>query len=228
MRAMNQASPAEPLPISVVGHAAPLARQLGAPEDVAALALIEANVMLCGARVTDAASLRRVLADYRERVLVPLEFPAICSAFAHASRGETRELIALDQRLAREAALMPFAEASRHAGRRQLGRLRPLRGQRIVQRYLAAVERGAARGWHTVAYGLTLALFSIPLRQGLAHYAQRTLRGFIESKAGPLRLGETVMEEVWEEVCAPIQPAVEHLFEFSPGGAEGNRFPANG
>lgn len=216
MRAINKTHLAEPLPAIVNGTAASLARQLGAPETAEARALFEADVILRGAFVTDAATLRGVLEEYRTRVLLPLEFPAISSAFAHASRGETRELIDLDQRLAREAALMPFAEASRHAGRRQLGRLRPLRDQRIVQRYLAAVERGEARGWHTVAYGLTLALFSIPLRQGLAHYAQRTMRGFIESKAEALRLAEPAMEEIFVEICAPIQPAVERFVEFTP------------
>lgn len=69
----------------------------------------------------------------------------------------------------------PFASPSRQIGRRQLARLRPLRDERIVRRYLAAVESGRADGWHTVVYGLTLALYSLPLRQGLLHYAQETL-----------------------------------------------------
>jgi hypothetical protein len=53
-----------------------------------------------------------------------------------------------------------------------------LRDERLVQRYLSAVEFGQANGWHTVVYGITLAMYSLPLRQGLLHYAQQTLGAF--------------------------------------------------
>ena len=65
-----------------------------------------------------------------------------------------------------------------------------MRDQRVVQRYLQAVEGGQANGWHTLVYGLTLAVYSLPLRQGLLGYAHQTTRGFIYSAArmlAPLR-----------------------------------------
>ena len=37
-----------------------------------------------------------------------------------------------------------------------------------------AVERGEAHGWHTLVDGVTLAIYSLPLRQGLLGYAQQT------------------------------------------------------
>jgi urease accessory protein UreF len=80
--------------------------------------------------------------------------------------------------------------ASCRVGQRQLSKLRPMRDQRLVQRYLAAIEDGRARGWHTLVYGVSLAMFSLPLRQGLQHYAEQTARGFIDSSARSLRLAE--------------------------------------
>ena len=54
----------------------------------------------------------------------------------------------------------------RACARSAAGSARPLRDQRLVQRYLTAVEQGEAQGWHTLVYGLTLAVYSLPLRQG--------------------------------------------------------------
>lgn len=113
-------------------------------------------------------------------------------------RGELRELIAQDQRLNEQIGLTPFAAPSRRTGRLQLARLSPLRDDRIVQRYLAAVKSGKAHGWHTIVYGLTLALYSLPLRQGLLHYAQETLTTLAKNAAegdDALHLG-ALMEQV--------------------------------
>src|SRR6185436_12829880 len=105
-------------------------------------------------------------------------------------RHEVRELAQFDRQLADEPALKPFAEASRRVGQTELLRLRPLRDERIVRRYLEAVERGEASAWHTLVYGLTLALYSMPLRQGLLGYGFQTSRGFIYAAATPLQLSE--------------------------------------
>ena len=60
-------------------------------------------------------------------------------------------------------------------GKFQLAALRPMRDQRVVQRYWTALESGQAQGWHTLVYGLTLFIYSVPLRQGLVHYAEQTI-----------------------------------------------------
>jgi urease accessory protein UreF len=122
-------------------------------------------------------SLRDFLEGYETRMLVPLEMPAITRARFHAARGHPRELIALDRELANQPVPPAFASASRRVGRVQLERLRPLRDERTVQRYRAAVEAGDAAGWHTVVYGITLAVYSWPLRHGLLTYAQAALSG---------------------------------------------------
>ena len=90
-------------------------------------------------------------------------------------------------------------------------RLRPLRDQRLVQRYLAAVEEGTANGWHTLVYGLTLAVYSLPLRPGLIGYAQRTTRGFIQSAARSLKLSKADSEAFVAEFSAGLPSAVESL-----------------
>src|SRR5213075_2729464 len=129
----------------------------------------------------------------------------------HASRNEVRELVALDQELAAEPVLKQFAHPSRRVGQAQLQKLRPLRDQRVVQRYLHAVESGVAHGWHTLVYGLTLAIYSLPLRQGLLGYAHQTLRSFIYSAARFLRLSERECRVLFDEVCANLPAQIETL-----------------
>ncbi len=187
----------------------PLAEQLGSAEGLVALGSASASLRL--APVHDLPSLRRFLRDYRSQVLLPFELPAIQSAYGHATHLEVRELVALDRRLAVEPILRAFAAASRRVGRSQLQKLRPLRDQRVVQRYLHAVESDQADGWHTLVYGVTLAVYSLPLRQGLLGYAHQTTRGFIYSAARMLRLSERQCRALFDTLCADLPDAVEVL-----------------
>ncbi|HMJ91735.1 MAG TPA: urease accessory UreF family protein [Candidatus Acidoferrum sp.] len=198
---------AAPAPTELIGDAHPLLEQLGATDAVALATEVAAAIQL--RHVRDVVSLRVFLDAYRTEILGPLELPTIMTAYGHASRGEVRELIQLDARLATEKGLRDFAIASCRVGQRQLSKLRALRDQRVVQRYLAAIEKGEARGWHTLVYGVALAVYSMPLRQGLQHYAQHTMRGFIESAARPLRLSETTILEVLSEQTAHVPQTIE-------------------
>ena len=103
----------------------------------------------------------------------------ILRAHALGAAGQARELLELDREWGRRIGMLPFAEASLRVGQRQLSRLRPMSDLPVVRRYLEAIHRGRAHGWHPVVYGLVLATFSIPLRQGLMHYADQTLGGFL-------------------------------------------------
>ncbi len=145
---------------------------------------------------------REFLEIYLARILLPLELPAIAEACGHALRGELRELIAQDQRLQAPLRLTPFAGPSQIIGRLQLARMRPLRDDRVVQRYLDAVESGRAFGWHTIMYGLTLAVYSLPLRQGLLFYAQQTLAGLAAA-------AESELAGALDELMNRVPPAVE-------------------
>jgi urease accessory protein UreF len=187
----------------------PLAEQLGSTEGLATLASVCAQ--LCVAPVQDLSSLRRFLYSYHAEMLVPLELPAIRASFDHAGRNELRELVALDQRLAEQLPLRSFAAASRRVGQGQLQKLRPLRDVRLVQRYLLRVKTGQAHGWHTLVYGLTLEVYSLPLRQGLLGYAHQTTRGFIYSAARILQFSERQCRNVFDEFCARLPIAVDHL-----------------
>jgi len=187
----------------------PLAEQLGSADGLVELGSVSCLLQL--RPVHDLRSLKVFLHSYREKILFQFELPAIETAYGHTSRNELRELVALDQHLASEPLLQNFAAPSRRVGQAQLQKLRPLRDQRVVQRYLAAVETGEAHGWHTLVYGLTLAVYSLPLRQGLLGYAHQTTRGFIYSAARMLGLSERQCRDLFDELAVNLPEGVEAL-----------------
>jgi len=193
-------------PAELLGDPHPLLDQLGSPDELpvtTVAGLVEFQ------NVSSLPALRSFLDAYRLQILAPIELPAIVAAYNHAARGEVKELIAFDERLGQDAAIRRFAVASCRVGQRQLSRLRPMRDQRVVQRYLAAIEDGKARGWHTLVYGVSLAMFSLPLRQGLQHYIEQTLRGFIGSSARSLRFAEADGDALLLEQATHIPRAIE-------------------
>jgi urease accessory protein UreF len=187
----------------------PLADQLGSTDGLVTLGSVSASLRL--APVHNIPSLRSFLRNYQSQILLPCELPAIQSAHSHATRHEVRELVALDQSLGGRPIFSEFAAASQRVGQSQLRKLRPLRDQRVVQRYLHAVESGEAHGWHTLVYGLTLAVYSLPLRQGLLGYAHQTTRGFIYSAARMLSLSEHQCRTLFDSLCAGLPEAVGDL-----------------
>lgn len=189
----------------------PLAEQLGSADGLLTLSSVSSELQL--PPVHDAASLERALREYQAQILLPIELPAIRAAHGHASRNELRELVALDQELQGQPKLQRFASASRRVGQGQLQKLRPLRDQRMVRRYLHAVEIGLAHGWHTLVYGLTLEIYSLALRQGLIGYAHQTTRSFIYSAARMLELSERQCRQIFESLCGELPVAIESLLQ---------------
>jgi urease accessory protein UreF len=196
-------------PAEWLGDWHPLTEQLGSAEGLVTLG--SASALLRLPPVRDLSSLRRFLRNYQRHILVPLELPAIEEAYGHALRQELIELIEQDQQLLREPRVRHFAEPSRRVGQYQLQKLRPLRDLRLVRRYLQAVESGCAHGWHTLVYGVTLAIYSLPLRQGLLGYGHQTTRSFIYSGARLLRLSERECRDLFDETCGGLPDAVESL-----------------
>jgi urease accessory protein UreF len=205
----HTAHPASRESVESLGEFHPLLAQLGSADGLFALGAASASLRF--PRLDSPVMLAAFLHAYCRQVLLPLDLPTIERAYRHASRHEIRELIALDREMARAGLFRDFAAASRRAGRSHLQRLRPLRGERVAQRYLQAVEDGAAEGWHTVVYGLTLALYSLPVRQGLINYARQTLHGFISVAARPLRLSHDQATELLEELCHCLPEQLEAL-----------------
>jgi urease accessory protein UreF len=205
----NQFQPALGEPAEWLGDYHPLVEQLGSTNGLVALSEISTSMQI--PPVQNLSTLRTFLQNYQKQILLPHELPAVQRAFDHASRSELRELCEFDRQLADEPGLKPFADASRRVGQTELLKLRPLRDERIVRRYLAAVEAHEANAWHTLVYGLTLALYSMPLRQGLLGYGFQTTRGFIHAAAKPLRLSEKECRATLEELCANLPGAVENL-----------------
>jgi len=164
--------------------------------------------------------LRDFLEGYQTHVLVPLEMPAITRARFHAARGHARELIALDRELDAQPVPPAFASASRRVGRAQLERLRPLRDERTVQRYLAAVEAGNAAGWHTVVYGITLAVYSWPLRHGLFTYAQAALSGLALAAGRAPGFAGPAWREIAQTTLLGLPAAMEQTLAACAEGGE--------
>jgi urease accessory protein UreF len=186
----------------LLGEWHPLVEQLGSTEGLVSLA--SASSALQSSAVTNRSSLLSFLEAYKSRILVPFELPAILRAFLHASRNETRELISFDQQMAREPLLRELTRASRRVGQYQLGRLSPLRDHRLLQRYLRAVRQGRAHGWHTLVFGLTLSIYSLPVRQGLVFYERQTLRGFLYTGAAALRLSHRDCARMLDQICSDL------------------------
>jgi urease accessory protein UreF len=192
----------------LAGEMSPLTHAIGSPAGLASLS--DLAELVDTPRPESIPAVRTFIARFRERLLAPVELPAIRDAYHHARRGELRELLDLDRRLSANYGRSAFADASRHVGRTQLRRLRPLR-DRTAQRYLQAVEAGEATGWHVVVYGLLLALFSMPLRQALGHYATRTQFSLLESATLGLTASAQERDQLHEECLAPAAAAVNHL-----------------
>ena len=151
------------------------------------------------------------LARFRDQVLCGREWPVILRAAELARLGHHRELLELDAGFGGD--LPPeLAKASCCVGRHQLSRLRALRDQRVVQRYLDAIESGKARGWNPIVYGIVLSVFGIPLRQGLIHYATSVLRGHSEHLAGSAEKSRRILESV----AATLPGAAAALLEPFP------------
>ncbi len=167
-------------------------------------------------KVRDITSLRRFLEEVRSQILFPIELPSIVHAYRHATGNRVRELIQLDQWLGHQPINPEFIHASRRIGYYQLQRLRPLHDQRIVQRYLRAVEKGEAQGRHTLVYGIILHVYSLPLRQGLIHYSRKTLSTLIQNAAGPLGLTFEPQKALLVELMAPLQSVLDTLVMDAP------------
>ena len=189
------------------GTVSALLEQLGSMEDL--VSITAASALLQTASIANLQELAVFIETYFEQLLVPLELPLIYKSWQHASNHECRELIALDHSIAEQILVPQFAAASQRVGRTHLNAMGSMRGERLVQRYLAAVEAGEAHGWHTVVYGITLALYSLPVRQGLMHYAYRTMGGFVQAAAKSLNLTHRDCRDIVLAACEDLPRAIE-------------------
>ncbi len=198
-------------PAEFHGDARELLRSVGSAETLSGTARLERSASFV--RPKDAASLDVFLSRYTDEILIPVELPAVLDAWSFAEAGHARELIELDRELLRDERLKPFRDASCAVGRRQLSKLRPLRDQRVTQRYWKAMDNGEAAAWHTLVFGVMTSVYSIPVRQALAQLAGQTLGGFAFSAAGDyqLRLDDcrTVVAEQAERLPERINRLIQ-------------------
>lgn len=196
-------------PEEFLGDFQALAGHVGSSDDLALAGEVNASLRLD--HVTDLAGLKTFLENYRTELLLPVEMPLICRAYLHASRNEYSELLSLDRQLANEVRFDFFSSASKRIGQIQLKRLRLLRDQRGLQRYITAVDGGEAHAWHTVVYGITLASFSLPLRQGLMNYAGQVLNGFVRASGSLSRFAPADTHHLLNQNIAAIPPLIDKL-----------------
>jgi urease accessory protein UreF len=162
--------------------------------------------------VVSRVSLQTFLTHYKVSVLLPFELPAVRQACEHTVRNEMNELLALDRTLSTQDWLKPYQQDSRAAGLLHLESLKPLRDQRGIRRYIAAVEAGEGNGWHLLVAGAALGLYSVPLRQGLMDYALHTFWNVVGQAAGPLGLESDEAIALVNDLGSDLPEHIQALF----------------
>ena len=158
------------------------------------------------------ADLERLLERYRTNLLEPIELPAITRVNIQALRGRSAELITQDQSFAgmhpEWLLLMP---ASTRMGRDYLNRLQPLQDEKVIQRLIEAVKCDRTPGHHLTVFGLTMAVFSIARRQGLAEYAQFALNAVVSTAAGKLKITQEERDYLLSKSQAQLPQSISRL-----------------
>lgn len=204
-RTQPEAVEAEQGPDSMLGDVRALAEQAGAGAEWSLAALVP------NGGTSGLPALRTFVEGYAATALTKREWPAVLEAWNLARQGMARELIVLDREWAGLPQCPDLEEASYRVGRRQLNKLRPLRHERVIQRYASAVDEGRARGWHPLVYGLTLAVFNLPLRQGLMNYGAQTLTGFVTAAEHRHGLAADECQRLLDEVIRALPAGLPPL-----------------
>jgi urease accessory protein UreF len=192
-----------------------LEEQLGSPEEATAIGSEAFASALVNIRTAE--ELRGFLTQLQSKTIAQEELPTILRAYNHARRNEAREIITLDRSMKDTFQNEALANASERVGRNQLRRMRGLKTERVVTRYWDAVYKKEAFGWHTVVFGVVLAVYSIPLRQGLNHYGQQTIRGFLEAGAASLQLRAVEVNAMESSLLTGLPAMVERALESESG-----------
>lgn len=212
---LEQVKPAE-IFLSDAADWRALEEQLGAPDEEAARSASVFAGSLTNIR--SASELQNFVTQFQAQTLAQDELPMILRAYHHAVRNEARELIELDRSLAGSFANEALANASQRVGRNQLRRMRGLKSERVVTRYWDAVHAKKASGWHTIVFGVVLAIYSIPLRQGLHHYSNQTIRGFLEAGGATLALPAVELNEMEAALTATLPAMIEDALRSETSG----------
>lgn len=194
---------------ALLGELRGLLEQLGSPENLASLTA--AAGALTQPELPSWEVFSEFIFTYKTKVLYEHELGAIYRAYLHGCSHESRELVSLDQQLDNVPGLRPFAQASCRIGEAQLKALAALRGERVAAKYYAAVQEGRAHGWHTLVYGLTLAVYSIPVRQGLIGYATQILGAYIHAATRAFGASAQTAQDLLDKLCADLPQEVDSV-----------------
>ena len=163
--------------------------------------------------IKDLPSLAKFLEKFRDQVLTGVDLPAICRSHQLASTNQGIELICFDQEFGKTLRLGKLTQPSREAGKRQLKRMQPLRDHKVVQKYLRAHENGSAAGWHSIVYGLTMAVYAIPLRQALMNYSEKTISVMAESAMFSRQFPVVECRDLVDKILSTLPAIVEQVLK---------------
>ena len=188
----------------------PYEAQLDALESVLCCSTLRQT--LSDAPLRSITDLGLLLERYRTTMLEPIELPAIARANREATQGRAMELIELDQQFAgQHPEWLLLTPASTRVGKDYLTRLRPLQDERTVQRLFDAVRFGRTPGHHLTVFGLTMAVFSIAKRQGLADYAQYALEAIITTAASKLKFTQSDRDALLTRSQVRLPEAIDRM-----------------
>jgi len=166
------------------------------------------------------AALTRLGERFRDAVLLPRELPALLATHEFARRGRSRELLKEEKKLALARDWRALVAPSRRVGGHLLSQLRPLRDERIVQRFLDAHCAGRTPGFHLTVLGVTSALFHVPPRQVLWDYALTLLDGLALTAGQRLRLAAPTRQAIVRNISQPIPPKLGSMLDESDFGVK--------
>jgi hypothetical protein len=74
-----------------------------------------------------------------------------------------------------------------------------------------------------LVYGLTLAVYSFPLRQGLLHYARETVFGLARAAAGAGKFFDPACQEMLQRILARLPESVEQTIPVCVSAFQGKQ-----
>jgi hypothetical protein len=131
----------------------------------------------------------------------PVLLPHLQKVLEHAARQSAKEVILLDASLSQDLSGI-LRDRSIEAGRFLLQQKTP-RGERMIARLQAAIDKGTAFGHFTTLYGVRCSAFSIPVRTAILSYLYQELLLGAPNERRAVKLLEATVEMVNDFLRGP-------------------------
>jgi urease accessory protein len=166
------------LPIGGFSHSSGLETyvQLKIVKDAASTELFVRNMLANNLRYNDAAFVR--------------------FAYEACMRGDSAELVALDQECAALKAPAELKQASRKLGVRQLRIFERHVGSDLMEKYALAIGQGHAEGYYPIVYGLIACLCKVPVHPTVYSFLHTSTVGMITNAVKLVPLGQISGQDI--------------------------------